>query len=118
VGDINIEDGYERTRQMLEKDLDFTAVFTYNDIMAFGAIQAIKEKGLRIPQDIGLVGYDDIPFSSLISPALTTIRLKKQELGAESVKLLLSRINGKRKKIKKMMLDVELGFRIILEILI
>jgi len=80
-------------------------------MMAFGAMQAIKEKGLRIPEDIGLVGYDDIPFSSLISPSLTTIRLKKKELGAESVKLLLSRINGSRRKIKKIMLDVELIVR-------
>ena len=111
VGDINIEDGYERTKQMLEKNLDFTAIFAYNDMMAFGAMQAIKEKGLRIPEDIGLVGYDDIPFSSLISPALTTIRLKKQELGAESVKLLLSRINGNRKKTKKVMLGVKLQIR-------
>jgi LacI family transcriptional regulator len=111
VGDINIEDGYERTKQMLEKNLDFTAIFAYNDMMAFGAMQAIKEKGLRIPEDIGLVGYDDIPFSSLISPSLTTIRLKKQDLGVESVKLLFSRINGSRKKIKKIMLDVELIVR-------
>ncbi|MBU4602944.1 substrate-binding domain-containing protein [bacterium] len=59
-------------------------------------------------KDIGLVDYDDIPFSSLISPALTTIKLKKQELGVESVKLLFSRINGSRKKMKKIMLDVEL----------
>jgi len=108
VGDINIEDGHERTKQMLEKDLNFTAIFVYNDMMAFGAMQAIKEKGLRIPEDIGLVGYDDIPFSSLISPPLTTIRLKKQGLGAESVKLLLSRINGKHKNAIKRMLDVEL----------
>jgi len=111
VGDINMEDGHERTKQMLEKNIDFTAIFAYNDMMAFGAMQAIKEKGLRIPEDIGLVGYDDIPFSSLISPSLTTIRLKKQELGAESVKLLLSRINGNRKKMKKIMLDVELQIR-------
>jgi len=111
VGDINIEDGYERTKQMLEKNLDFTAIFAYNDMMAFGAMQAIKEKGLRIPEDIGLIGYDDILFSSLISPALTTIRLKKQELGVKSVKLLFSRINGNRKKTKKVMLGVELVVR-------
>jgi len=111
VGDIDVKDGYERTKQLLEKGLNFTAIFAYNDMMAFGAMQAIKEKGLRIPEDIGLVGYDDIPFSSLISPALTTIRLKKQELGAESVKLLLSRINGNRKKTKKVMLGVELQIR-------
>ena len=111
VGDINIEDGYERTKQMLEKELNFTAIFAYNDMMAFGSMQAIKEKGLRIPEDIGLVGYDDIPFSSLMNPALTTIKLKKQELGVESVKLLFSRINGGRKKTKKVMLDVELIVR-------
>jgi len=111
VGDINIEDGYERTKQMLEKNLDFTAIFAYNDMVAFGSMQAIKEKGLRIPEDIELVGYDDIPFSSLISPALTTIKLKKQDLGVESVKLLFSRINGIRKKTKKIMLDVELKIR-------
>jgi len=58
-----------------------------------------------------LVGYDDIPFSSLISPALTTIKLKKQELGVESAKLLFSRINGGRKKTKKIRLDVELKIR-------
>jgi LacI family transcriptional regulator len=111
VGDIDVEDGYERTKQMLEKNLDFTAIFAYNDMMAFGAMQAVKEKGLRIPEDIGLVGYDDIHFCSLISPSLTTIRLKKQELGIESVELLFSRINRGHKKIKKIMLDVELQIR-------
>jgi len=111
VGDINIEDGYERTKQMLEKNLDFTAVFAYNDMMAFGSMQVIREKGLRIPEDIGLVGYDDILFCSLMDPALTTIRLKKQELGMESVKLLLSHINGNRKKPKKIMLDVDIIVR-------
>jgi LacI family transcriptional regulator len=108
VGDIDVKNGYERTKQLFEKELDFTAIFAYNDMMAFGAMQAIREKGLRIPEDIGLVGYDDIPFCSLMNPALTTIRLKKQELGIESVKLLLSHINGNRKKPKKIMLDVDI----------
>ncbi|MHC2995661.1 MAG: LacI family DNA-binding transcriptional regulator [Candidatus Atribacteria bacterium] len=111
VGDIDVKDGYERTRQLFENELDFAAIFAYNDMMAFGAMQAIKEKGLRIPEDIALVGYDDIPFSSLINPTLTTIRLKKQDLGLESVKLLLSRINGRHKKMKKIMLDIELIIR-------
>lgn len=111
VGDIDVENGYERTKQMMKENLDFTAIFAYNDMMAFGAMQAIKEKGLRIPEDIGLVGYDDISFSSLMNPSLTTIRLKKQDLGIESVELLLSRINGSRKKMKKIMLNVELIVR-------
>jgi len=77
AGEIDVKDGYERTKQLFEKGLDFSAIFTYNDMMAFGAMQAIREKSLRVPQDIGLVGYDDIPFSSLMAPPLTTIRLKK-----------------------------------------
>jgi len=108
VGDIDVKDGYERTKKLFEKGIDFTAIFAYNDMMAFGVMQAIKEKNLRIPEDIGLVGYDDIPFSSLINPTLTTIRLKKQDLGIESVKLLLSRINNRYKKPKKVILNVEL----------
>jgi len=76
AGEIDVKDGYERTKQLFEKGLDFSAIFTYNDMMAFGAMQAIREKSLRVPQDIGLVGYDDIPFSSLMAPPLTTIRLK------------------------------------------
>lgn len=111
VGDIDVENGYERTKQMMKENIDFTAIFAYNDMMAFGAMQAIKEKGLRIPEDIGLAGYDDISFSSLMNPSLTTIRLKKQDLGIESVELLLSRINGSREKTKKIMLDVELQIR-------
>ena len=111
VGDIDVEDGYNRTKQMFDRGIDFTALFAYNDMMAFGTMKAIKEKGLRVPEDIGLVGYDDIPFSSLMNPPLTTVRLKKQELGMESVNLLLSRVNGRRKKVKKVMLDVELIVR-------
>jgi len=111
AGDINVKDGYERTKRLFEKGLNFTAIFTYNDMMAFGVMQAIREKDLRIPQGIGLVGYNDIPFNSLIIPPLTTIRLKKQDLGIESLKLLLSRIDGRCKKTKKIILDVELIVR-------
>ena len=111
VGDIDVKDGYKRTKQLFEKVMDFSAIFAYNDMVALGVIQAIKEKDLRIPEDIGLVGYDDIPYSAFISPPLTTVKVKKQDLGIESVKLLLSRINGGRKKTKKVMLDVELQIR-------
>jgi len=81
------------------------------DITLYDILMITLSVTLTRSKDIGLVGYDDIPFSSLISPALTTVRLKKQELGIESVKLLLSRINGSRKKVKKIMLDVELIVR-------
>jgi LacI family transcriptional regulator len=111
IGDIDMEDGYQRTKYMLDREIDFQAVFCYNDMMAFGAMKAIKEKGYRIPEEIGVVGYDNIVFSSLITPPLTTVHLKKQELGRESVRLLLSRINGHHQKNKKIVLDVDLVIR-------
>jgi LacI family transcriptional regulator len=111
IGDIDINDGYKYTKDMFEQGINFQAIFAYNDMMAFGAIKAIKERGLEIPRDIGLVGYDNILFSSLVSPPLTTVNLKKDKLGRESVRLLLSKINGHRKKNKKIVLDVDLIIR-------
>jgi len=111
IGDIDIEDGYKSTKEMFDRRLDFQAIFAYNDMMAFGAIKAIKERGMKIPDDIGVVGYDNILFSSLVSPPLTTFNLKKDDLGRESVRLLLSRINGQRKKCKKIVLGVDLIIR-------
>jgi LacI family transcriptional regulator len=111
IGDIDIKDGYKYTKDMFEQGINFQAIFAYNDMMAFGAIKAIKERGLEIPRDIGLVGYDNILFSSLVSPPLTTVNLKKDTLGRESVRLLLSKINGHRKKNKKIVLDVDLIIR-------
>ena len=111
IGDIDIEDGYSNTKEMFEQGINFQAIFAYNDMMAFGAIKAIKERGLKIPGDIGVVGYDNILFSSLVSPPLTTVNLKKDELGRACVRLLLSKINGHRKKNKKIVLDVDLIVR-------
>lgn len=111
IGDIDIKDGYNQTKDMFDQGINFQAIFAYNDMMAFGAVKAIKERGLEIPGDIGVVGYDNILFSSLVSPPLTTVNLKKDELGRESVRLLLSKINGHRKKNKKIVLDVDLLIR-------
>ena len=111
IGDIDMKDGYKSTKNMFDQGIDFQAVFAYNDMMAFGAIKAIKERGLKIPEEIGVVGYDNILFSSLVSPPLTTVNLQKEELGKESVKLLLKKINGHHKKNKKVVLDVDLVIR-------
>jgi len=111
IGDIDIENGYSNTKDLFDQGFDFQAIFAYNDMMAFGAIKAIKERGLKIPEEIGVVGYDNILFSSLVSPPLTTVNLKKDELGRECVRLLLSKINGHHKKNKKIVLDVELIIR-------
>jgi len=75
-----------------------TAVFARNDFTAIGALDAIKQAGLRIPEDIAVVGYDDIPLASHITPTLTTVRQPTREQGRLAATLLLQRIEGDRER--------------------
>jgi len=109
--DIDIESGYRAMREAIEKGLEFDAVFCYNDLLAFGVIKALKECGYRIPEDVAVVGYDDIVYSSFVCPSLTTVRIKKFEMGFEAFRMLLQRLKGRRKRRKRVILDVELVVR-------
>lgn len=73
-----------------------TAFFADNDIIAFGAMSALKEFGIRIPQDVSIVGFDDMPYCEISDPKLTTIHVNKQQLGAAAVKRLVEKINNCR----------------------
>jgi DNA-binding LacI/PurR family transcriptional regulator len=80
--------GYPYAKQLLARKKPFTALFAYNDIAAIGAIRAIQEEGLRIPQDISVVGFDDIPWAEYHTPSLTSVRQplgKMGEIAAETV---------------------------------
>lgn len=87
-GDFLAERGYDAMRQLLALDDPPTAVFTSADTAAVGALRAIREAGLRVPNDISIVGFDDIPEASLVTPSLTTVRQPLQEMGATAVRLL------------------------------
>ncbi len=87
-----IEDGYQGTLRLLELPQIPTAVVAINDLLAIGAMRAISEAGLRIPEDISLLGYDDIPMAKYLSPSLTTVSKDIVSLGRAAVKLLLARI--------------------------
>ncbi|MFZ7155558.1 HTH-type transcriptional repressor PurR [Avibacterium avium] len=89
------EDGYECMNKILRQDELPTAVFCCNDVMALGAISAIGEKGLKVPDDISIIGYDNIHASRFYSPPLTTIHQSKSRLGAQAVNLLFQRISEK-----------------------
>lgn len=80
--------------QLLNLDEPPTAVFAYNDVNAIGALRAIANAGLRVPQDISIVGFDDIPLASAVVPSLTTIAQPIAELGTLATELLISRIRG------------------------
>ena len=84
--------GYEAAKRMLQIKQLPTAVFCANDMVAIGVIRAINESGLKIPEDISVIGLDDIEMASYTTPPLTTIKIPKQELGKLAVKILIDRI--------------------------
>ena len=93
-GDWGVDSGYKATQELLALDQHPTAIFAANDLMALGAIYAIQEAGLRIPDDVALVGYDDRDFAEWIRPALTTIRMPSYEMGQAAARLLLEQFAG------------------------
>jgi DNA-binding LacI/PurR family transcriptional regulator len=92
------EEGYESAKKLLEADRHFTALFAFNDISAIGAVRAFRDAGLRVPEDISVVGFDDIQAAAYLTPRLTTVRQPLRQMGEMAAKQLLMRIadgNGK-----------------------
>ena len=87
--------GYPYAKQLLARNKPFTTLFAYNDISALGAIRALQEHGLRVPQDVSIVGFDDIPSAAFNIPSLTTVRQPLVRMGQVAAETLLERINGK-----------------------
>src|ERR1700756_939186 len=88
--------GYPFTKQLLARQKPFTALFAYNDISAIGAIRALQEQGLRVPQDVSVIGFDDIPGAAFYTPSLTTVRQPLNRMGEVAAQSLLERIEGKK----------------------
>lgn len=86
------EIGYKPMQGLLEKTHDFTAIFCFNDIAAIGAIRALKDAGLRVPEDVSVVGFDDIQSAAYSTPSLTTVRQPLFEMGQRGAQVLLERI--------------------------
>lgn len=88
---FTLEFGREATSALLAKGSRPTALIAANDLMAIGAMQALREAGLRVPNDLSVAGFDDIMASALVSPALSTVRQHQDRLGARAAERLLSR---------------------------
>lgn len=86
--------GLEATQELLDRGHDFTALFAGNDQMAYGARLALHRRGLRVPEDVSLVGFDDQPLSSFTIPPLTTVRQPIDEMGAAAVSGLIAMLGG------------------------
>jgi LacI family transcriptional regulator len=111
AGDFHAASGKAATERFLSLPNPPTAIFTFNDLMAVGAIQAAAESKLVIPKDLALVGFDDIELASFLQPPLTTIRQPKQEMGRLAVEMLLARIRNHDLPINKVTLPVSLILR-------
>ncbi|HDQ15048.1 MAG TPA: LacI family transcriptional regulator [Sediminispirochaeta sp.] len=95
-GELSLESGYARTSRILEYDDFPQALVTVNDQIAFGAIKAIKDRGLRVPEDIAVTGFDNVPLTRYFDPTVTTVNIPRYEMGRRALKLLLHRIRGSR----------------------
>ena len=107
----NMEEGYKIVKKILSKEFDFTAIATFNDYIAMGALKAILERNLKVPDDIAIVGYDDIEFVSLSIVPLTTIQLPKYLLGRKAAELLLTKMTGRKRKYQSIFLEPNLIVR-------
>lgn len=93
--DLSTTEGYAGMKAMLDQNHSLpTAVFCANDVVAIGVMKAIHERGLKIPEDIAVIGLDDIEMSAYVTPSLTTIHIPKIELGRLAVKMLIDRIEN------------------------
>jgi len=95
-GDFRYEGGYDATKQLLALENPPTAVFACNDLMAIGAISAVVSEGLSVPEDISIVGFDDIHLAVFANPSLTTVVQPKHEMGVKAADILLKRLKDSK----------------------
>jgi LacI family transcriptional regulator len=88
-GDFTREAGFAAAQKLVERVPDLTAILALNDAMAVGALAALRERGIEVPGDLSLAGFDDVPSTRDVTPALTTVRLELRHLGAEAMRLAL-----------------------------
>jgi LacI family transcriptional regulator len=109
VADFEIPGGRRAARALLELADPPTAIFAFNDNLAIGAIQAARERGMRVPEDLSIVGFDDVEHATIVTPALTTVRQPLAEMGRTAVSLLMRLVERQRFET----LRVELGTRLV-----
>ena len=105
------QNGFNSAKKLFSKNKNVTAIFAGNDAMAIGVLQYLKDNGYNVPQDISLVGFDDVEANNMLRPPLTTIRVPKIEMGVEALKLIVNTLKNKKSMHKKMLVPVELIVR-------
>lgn len=110
-GSFTIESGVAQTDHLLSLGRPPTAIVAGNDLLAMAAVAAATEIGVRVPDALSVVGYDDIPYARLVTPPLTTVRQSTYAMGFEAARLLLGRLEGKQRTSRRLVLRSELVVR-------
>jgi DNA-binding LacI/PurR family transcriptional regulator len=109
--DAAYQEGYAFARKLLERRIEFTALFAFDDASAIGAIRAFLDQGLRIPEDVSVIGFDDIQNAAFHNPRLTTVRQPLREMGRIAARVLLERVDGNHHRDTFVVVDPELIVR-------
>jgi LacI family repressor for deo operon, udp, cdd, tsx, nupC, and nupG len=110
-GDFTADGGRRAVAAWLQRQVEFTAVVAANDLMAIGALEALRAAGRRVPDDVAVVGFDDITFASLVQPALTTVAQPKYRMGQLAMQRLLELMAGASPAGRRMVLEPQLIVR-------
>ncbi|WP_125773159.1 LacI family DNA-binding transcriptional regulator [Antribacter gilvus] len=110
-GNFYVEAGFEHGYDLLSGPDRPTAIFAGSDMQALGVLRAARELGLRVPQDVSVVGYDDLPLVSWVGPALTTVRQPLSEMGSAATRILLDLVRGREPQVRRLSLATELVVR-------
>lgn len=110
-GDFEVPSGYAAAKKLLDSGEPFTALFVANDRMALGALRALHERGVRVPEDVSVVGFDDMGEAAYFNPPLTTVRQDLQVLAQQSVEYLVSMIGNPSMPVQQRVLYPELIVR-------
>ncbi|MGQ9615590.1 MAG: LacI family DNA-binding transcriptional regulator [Spirochaetota bacterium] len=104
-GNYTIDSGFKAVNEAIRRGLDFSAIFSFNDMMAIGAIKALVSHKIRVPEDVSVLGYDNIFIDELIKPGLTTVATPFEELGKLAVQKLLGFAKDNRVRKKRLLLS-------------
>jgi len=110
-GHFNSESGYEQMKNLIEEQNEFSAVFAASDVVAFGAMMALREAGMRIPEDVAMVGFDDVPLARFVDPPLTSVHLPVDDLAHHASQMLIQLVNAVTPPQRQVILETHLVVR-------
>jgi len=107
----HIEDGYRQINSLIRNEISFTAIFAFNDLVALGALRAIKEAGFLVPKDIQVMGFDDLEYSHYLYPSLSSVCIPKRQLGRLAFEKLYEHLQNINLDYQKLMLESRIILR-------